>query len=121
MFAAGNCNRRTKSDLVERLIRSGIISAAFAIAAITQASEDVTAKAGVEDQGPAAGVWKQGATFVDVNNDGLLDIYVCRFKEPNLLYINQGNGTFKEMAHTYGLDVRDACVMAAFCDYDRDG
>jgi len=36
--------------------------------------EDVTEKAGVGDKGDAAKVWKQGATFVDVNNDGLLDI-----------------------------------------------
>ena len=83
--------------------------------------EDVTDKAGVGDKDGAAGVWKLGATFVDVNNDGLLDIYVCRFNAPNLLYVNQGDGTFKEMAHAYGLDVKDACVMAAFCDYDRDG
>jgi len=83
--------------------------------------EDVTEKAGVGDHGAAARIWKQGATFVDVNNDGRLDIYVCRFNAPNLLYINQGNGTFKEEAHAYGLDVTDACVMANFCDYDRDG
>ena len=83
--------------------------------------EDVTEKAGVGDHGAAATIWKQGATFVDVNNDGLLDIYVCRTGAPNLLYINQGDGTFKEMAHAYGLDVNDSSVMAAFCDYDRDG
>jgi len=83
--------------------------------------EDVTEKAGVADHGAAARIWKQGATFVDVNNDGLLDIYVCRFNAPNLLYINQGDGTFKEEAHAYGLDVNDASVMAYFCDYDRDG
>jgi hypothetical protein len=83
--------------------------------------EDVTEKAGVGDAGPAAGVWKSGVTFVDVNNDGLLDLYICRFDAPNLLYINQGNGTFKESAHAYGLDVKDASVMASFCDYDRDG
>ena len=83
--------------------------------------EDVTERAGVGDEGAAAGIWKQGATFVDVNNDGLLDIYVCRFNAPNLLYINQGDGTFKEMARAYGLDVTDSSVMAAFCDYDRDG
>ena len=83
--------------------------------------EDVTDQAGVGDKGAAAGIWKQGATFVDVNNDGRLDIYVCRFNAPNLLYINQGDGTFKEMAHAYGLDVTDASGMAAFCDYDRDG
>jgi hypothetical protein len=83
--------------------------------------EDVSEKAGVADHGAAAGVWKSGVTFADVNNDGLLDIYVCRFNAPNLLYVNQGDGTFKEMAHAYGLDVRDSCVMASFCDYDRDG
>jgi hypothetical protein len=83
--------------------------------------EDVTEKAGVGDKGAAALVWKQGATFADVNNDGLLDIYVCRFNAPNLLYINQGDGTFREMAHAYRLDIVDSSVMAAFCDYDRDG
>jgi hypothetical protein len=80
--------------------------------------EDVTEKAGV---GATPGVWNQGATFVDINNSGRLDIYVCRFNAPNLLYVNQGDGTFKEMAHAYGLDVVDSSVMAAFSDYDRDG
>ncbi len=80
--------------------------------------EDVTARAGV---GAAPGIWNTGATFVDINNDGLLDLYVCRFNAPNLLYVNQGDGTFREMAHAYGLDVVDACAMAYFCDYDRDG
>ncbi|HVU24544.1 MAG TPA: CRTAC1 family protein, partial [Opitutus sp.] len=83
--------------------------------------EDVTEKAGVADHGAEAAVWKEGATFVDVNNDGRLDLYVCRTRAPNLLYVNQGDGTFKEMGHACGLDVVDASVMAAFCDYDRDG
>ncbi len=82
---------------------------------------DVTAQAGVGDQGEAARIWKQGATFVDVNNDGRLDLYVCRFNAPNLLYVNQGDGTFREEAAARGLAVNDASVMAAFCDYDRDG
>ena len=80
--------------------------------------EDVTEKAGV---GTTPGVWNQGATFVDISNTGRLDIYVCRFNAPNLLYVNQGDGTFKEMAHAYGVDVNDASSMACFCDYDRDG
>ncbi len=83
--------------------------------------EDVTERAGVGDKGEAARIWKQGATFVDVDNNGLLDIYVCRYGAPNLLYINQGDGTFKEEAQARGLAVADASVMAAFCDYDRDG
>ena len=104
--------------------------------------EDVTEKAGLRDSagawdkglawakglvgqdagsGNAAQPWQQGATFVDVNNDGWLDLYVCRFGAPNLLYINQGDGTFKEEAAVRGLAVSDASGMAAFCDYDRDG
>jgi hypothetical protein len=83
--------------------------------------EDVTDKAGVGDIGDAAGIWKQGVTFADVNNDGRLDLYVCRFGAPNLLYVNQGDGTFREEAGKRGLAVNDASVMAAFCDYDRDG
>ncbi|HEY8994489.1 MAG TPA: FG-GAP-like repeat-containing protein [Lacunisphaera sp.] len=65
--------------------------------------------------------WKQGVAFADVNNDGRLDIYVCRFDAPNWLFINQGDGTFKEEAAARGLAVRDASGMAFFCDYDRDG
>ena len=65
--------------------------------------------------------WKQGATFADVNNDGWLDLYICRYNAPNLLYINQHDGTFKEEAAARGLAVVDATGMAAFCDYDRDG
>ena len=80
--------------------------------------EDVTERAGVA--GPL-GAWKQGAAFADVNNDGLLDLYVCRFGAPNLLYINQGDGTFKEEAAARGLALVDASGSAAFCDYDRDG
>ncbi len=84
--------------------------------------EDITDRAGVRDNpGPNPGPWKQGVAVVDINNDGWLDIYVCRFNAPNLLYINQRDGTFKESAAAYGLDVKDASNTAAFCDYDRDG
>jgi hypothetical protein len=65
--------------------------------------------------------WRQGATFVDVDNDGWLDIYVCRFRAPNQLYINRHDRTFSEEAVTRGLAVNDASGMGAFCDYDRDG
>ncbi|HUG10184.1 MAG TPA: FG-GAP-like repeat-containing protein [Opitutaceae bacterium] len=65
--------------------------------------------------------WKQSAAFADVNNDGWLDLYICRFGAPNLLYINQGDGTFREEAAARGLAFSDASGMAAFCDYDLDG
>ncbi len=79
--------------------------------------EDVTARAGVD--GGAA--WSRGATFVDVDDDGDLDLYVCNTEAPNLLYVNQGNGTFVEAARERGLDHVGASVMASFVDYDRDG
>ena len=65
--------------------------------------------------------WKQGAAWADVNNDGWLDLYICRFGAPNWLFMNQQDGTFKEEAAARGLAVVDASGMGAFCDYDRDG
>ena len=56
------------------------------------AFEDITEKAGVTGEGR----WSNGASVVDINNDGWADIYICATikKNPeqrkNLLYINQG-------------------------------
>jgi len=78
---------------------------------------DVTDMAGIGENHE----WSAGAAFIDINNDGLLDLYVCHYDAPNSLYINDGDGTFTEMAADYGLDFSGASVMAAFSDYDRDG
>ncbi|RXK53899.1 RNA-binding protein [Oleiharenicola lentus] len=82
--------------------------------------EDVTAKSGIVEPGKPAG-WTQGAAFADVDNDGRLDLYLCRFGVPNQLFMNRGDGTFREEAAARGLAVTDASGMGAFCDYDRDG
>jgi hypothetical protein len=65
--------------------------------------------------------WTQGAAWADVDNDGWLDLYVCRYNAPNQLWMNQRDGTFKEDAAPRGLGIVDASSMAAFFDYDRDG
>ena len=69
--------------------------------------------------------WGAGSAFVDIDNDGDLDIYVCNYDSPNQLFINHsdsaGNLRFEESAQTYGLDVVDASLMPAFADYDLDG
>ena len=78
--------------------------------------EDVTEQAGLVDDS-----WGMGATFVDIDNDGDLDIYACAFQSPNRLFINQGDGTFDEQAKDYGLDYNGASIMMSMADYDNDG
>ena len=79
--------------------------------------EDFTQSAGVS----ASGKWSCSAQFVDVDNDGDLDIHVCNYDEPNLLYINDGKGNFSESGQSAGIDVKDASLSAHFADYDNDG
>jgi len=73
----------------------------------------------------SSNLWTTGVTFTDVNNDGWLDIYVCRSGQRNfrnnLLYVNQGNGKFIESAKQYGINDNGYSVQASFFDYDIDG
>ena len=86
--------------------------------------EDITERAGVRTTR-----WATGATMVDINNDGKLDIYVSVSGPPwstpaqraNLLFINNGNGTFTEAAAQYGIADGGFTTHAAFLDYDGDG
>ena len=86
--------------------------------------EDVTDRAGVAD---TLG-WKSGVTMADVNGDGHLDIYVSGVNEPdiersgrNVLYVNNGEGTFTDRTDEYGLGFAGYGTQAAFFDYDGDG
>ncbi|WP_204344353.1 FG-GAP-like repeat-containing protein [Psychroserpens algicola] len=70
--------------------------------------------------------FKTGVTMADVNNDGYLDIYVCKsavnetdFRR-NFLYINNGDLTFTESGKAYGLDDTGFSVQAYFFDADGD-
>jgi enediyne biosynthesis protein E4 len=85
--------------------------------------KDITSKAGV---GGHEG-WKSGTSMVDINGDGLLDIYVCYSgknepeKRRNQFFINQGNLTFVDRAKEMGLDDPSYTTQCAFFDYDLDG
>lgn len=83
---------------------------------------DITASAGL---GRERG-YKSGVTMVDINNDGLLDIHVCRDAlsdaeaRRNLLYINNGDLTFTERAKEFGIDDPGYSTQAYFFDMDGD-
>jgi hypothetical protein len=97
------------------------------------AFEDITETAGVKTSR-----WCTGVSMVDVNQDGLLDIYISVARHPkmsspadpeaseNLLFVNQGLAAnklpkFKEMAKAYGLNDASFTVQTAFFDADLDG
>ncbi len=90
--------------------------------------EDVTDKASIETN-----TWCTGVAMVDINQDGLLDIYVSTIQPfmrkpsvPNLLFLNKGNNSegvpvFEEVAAKVGLADSSYSTQAVFLDYDLDG
>ncbi len=89
--------------------------------------KDVTSMAAI----PQDSAWSTGVSVVDINNDGLLDIYICRvgkfeiLNSKNQLLVCNGikNGIpfYKDEAEKYGLDFSGFSTQAAFFDYDMDG
>jgi hypothetical protein len=111
---------------------------------------DVTAQAGLDHSNdPEFGpLWSVAAVWVDVNNDGLLDLFVvnymqwsysdqplCSFRgvadychprfykgQPNQLFLNKGNGTFEDVSKTWGIREHVGKGMGVgMADYDLDG
>ncbi len=110
---------------------------------------DVTAKAGLNKPDAEYGpLWSVGAAWVDVNNDGLLDLFVLNYlawnidteppceyrgrreychprmykKTPNQLFLNNGDGTFKDISAESGIrDHPGKGMGVAAADFDHDG
>jgi hypothetical protein len=111
---------------------------------------DVTQKAGLADSNdPQYGpLWAEGAVWVDVNNDGLLDLFIidymqwsygaqplCHFGDiadychpryykgqPNRLFLNNGDGTFRDASKEWGIrDQVGKGMGVGMADYDLDG
>jgi hypothetical protein len=89
--------------------------------------QDITTGDLIDNEG-----WSTGVTTVDINHDGLLDIYICKvgnygiLKGKNKLLINKGidkNGipSFKDEANNYNLDISSFSTQTVFFDFDLDG
>jgi hypothetical protein len=84
---------------------------------------DVSAKAGVADPN---GYYGFASVFVDVDDDGWLDLAVANDSVPNYLYHNRHDGTFEDVSYLSGFalteDGREQASMGiAVGDYNRDG
>jgi len=85
--------------------------------------EDISIPSGIQDK-----LWSTGVNFVDINDDGLLDIYVVKnffllqnSVRTNKLYINNGDLSFTEKAAEFGLDDAGYGIQSYFFDADNDG
>ena len=79
--------------------------------------EDVTRKAGLTHTG-----WGQGVCAGDIDNDGYVDLFITQWGQ-NVLYRNQGNGTFRDETQARGLSSPQTrwSTGCAFLDFNRDG
>ncbi|MCI0628006.1 MAG: CRTAC1 family protein [Acidobacteria bacterium] len=84
---------------------------------------DVSKEAGVSDE---RGYYGLGVAWADLNDDGYPDLYVANDTNPNYVYLNQGNGTFRELGLLSGASLDSngnarAGMGIAIGDYDNDG
>lgn len=78
---------------------------------------DVTQQAGLAEPATAT----QTAVWTDINNDGLLDLFVGSENGVPQLFLNNGDGTFRNVTHAAGVDKVAFTKAVVAADYDNDG
>ncbi|MCU1234900.1 MAG: PpiC-type peptidyl-prolyl cis-trans isomerase [Candidatus Solibacter sp.] len=77
---------------------------------------DVTVEAGLAEP-----TQTETAVWLDINNDGFIDLYVGNETGPNQLFLNNGNGTFKDISKASRTDLSALSKAVVTADYDHDG
>jgi len=78
---------------------------------------DVTEKSGLCSRG-----YGMGIATGDIDNDGLVDVFITHFRAPSQLFRNNGDGTFTDITKAAGVAGNGAWGSSAtFFDFDRDG
>ncbi len=77
---------------------------------------DVAEESGVSDNGVGRGI-----AWADYDNDGDLDLYVGNLKAPNVLYRNEGDGSFKDVTAAAGVEDKEWTEGVSWADFDNDG
>lgn len=78
---------------------------------------DISTTAGINAYNRAA----KAGMMADVNNDGLIDLYVANLYTDNELWINNGDGTFTDETLARGVNDNQIAMGSVFLDYDNDG
>jgi len=115
LYLVNGCWLREVSDNLGRDLRGKLSNALYRNDG-DGTFTDVTTAAGVGD----AEHYGMGASAADYDNDGDLDLYVLNYG-PNVLYRNNGDGTFTDVSQAAGLDDARWSLSAPWLDYDRDG
>lgn len=110
----------TIRNLLSGILFQLIITATFGQASFT----DITEAAGIDHQFHVfEGTFGGGATVFDINNDGYEDLFITSGTKADVLYLNNGDGTFKNIYETSGLKVSEGFVTqgAVSADVNKDG
>ncbi len=78
---------------------------------------DVTAQSGLLEPVRSS----QTAAWADINNDGLLDLFIANEGSPSQFFLNKGDGTFEDISHKAGVDKIAFSKGVVAADYDNDG